>query len=172
MTKNLYNIRQQVAWLTLIPLLIMAVCLEAFFLHSRFSDLDQGLLERGKLIARQLASSSEYGVFSDNRVFLQNIANGALQQTDVRGLLILNAASETLVEAGEFTNSSKNTGSDANPTRSLSPAKRTNTGENNNCHGSSNTMNKSDKKNALAIWFIPPSRPISDTFSANKIVRQ
>ncbi len=47
-----------------------------------------------------------------------------------------------------------------------------NTGANSNCHGSSNTTNDSDKKNALAIWLIPPSRPISDTFIANNIVRQ
>ena len=99
MTKKLYSIGRQVTLLTLIPLLIIAICLEAFFLHSRFSDLDQGLLERGKLIARQLASSSEYGVFSNNHGFLKNIANGVLQQADVRELVILNAASETLIEA-------------------------------------------------------------------------
>ncbi|HEU0234397.1 MAG TPA: ATP-binding protein [Gallionella sp.] len=97
-----FSIRQQVAWLTLTPLFIMAVGLESFFLHSRFSDLDQGLLERGKLIARQLASSSEYGVFSNNQAFLQNIANGVLQQPDVRSVVILNAASESLVNVGEF----------------------------------------------------------------------
>lgn len=103
-----FSIRRQVAWLTLIPSLIMVVSLEAFFLHSRFSDLDQGLLERGKLIAHQLASSSEYGVFSSNQTFLQNIANGVLQQPDVRGLVILDAASETLISAGEFSGSIKN----------------------------------------------------------------
>ena len=58
-----FSIRQQVAWLTLIPLFIMAVSLEAFFLHGRFSDLDQNLLERGRSIARQFAVSGEYGVF-------------------------------------------------------------------------------------------------------------
>ncbi|HET7832868.1 MAG TPA: ATP-binding protein [Gallionella sp.] len=97
-----FSIRQEVAWLTLIPLLVMTVGMESYFLHSRFSDMDRELLARGKLIARQFASSSEYGVFSTNRPFLRNIANGVLQQTDVRGLVILNAAAETLVSAGTF----------------------------------------------------------------------
>ena len=100
LTKNKYSIRQQVIFLTFIPMLVMTISLEAFFLHTRFSDLDNGLLERGKLIAHQLASSSEYGVFSNNTLFLQNIASGVLQQPDVRAVLILNAASEPLIAVG------------------------------------------------------------------------
>lgn len=97
-----YTIRQYVAALTLIPLLIMAASLEVFFLHDRSSDLDRDLLEHGKLIARQFASSSEYGVFSNNQSFLKSIAQGVLQQPDVQGVMIMNAASESLIEAGEF----------------------------------------------------------------------
>lgn len=103
-----FSIRRQIAWLTLFPLLLMVVSLESFFLYSRSSDLDQGLLERGKLIAHQLASSSEYGVFSGNQAFLRNIANGVLQQPDVRGLVILDSASETLISAGDLSGSLKN----------------------------------------------------------------
>lgn len=103
-----FSIRQQVAWLTLIPLFIMAVSLESFFLHNRFSDLDQNLLERGRSIARQFAVSGEYGVFSNNQAFLQNIANGVLHQPDVRGVVVLNSSSETLVKAGEFSRLPKN----------------------------------------------------------------
>ena len=107
-----FSIRQQVAWLTLIPLFIMAVSLEAFFLHGRFSDLNQGLLERGKSIAHQLASSSEYGVFSNNLAFLQNIAHVGLKQTDVRGVVILDPSLKTLASAGEFSLPLKNMFSD------------------------------------------------------------
>lgn len=103
MTRRL-SIRQQVTWLTLAPLFVMAISLESFFLFNRFSDLDQGLLERGKLIAHQLAASSEYGVFSNNQAYLQDIAEGVLVQADVRGVVILNSASETLVGTGEFSN--------------------------------------------------------------------
>lgn len=97
-----YGIRQQVAWLTLVPLLIMAVSMESFFLHGRFAEMDVDLLERGELIARQLAASSEYGVFSNNLEFLQGIANSYLNQADVRRTVILNADRKILVSAGEF----------------------------------------------------------------------
>ena len=103
-----YTIRQCVAWLTLIPLLIMAVSLETYFLHDRSSDLDRDLMERGKLIAHQLASSSEYGVFANNQSFLQNMAQGVLQQPDVSGVVILNGAAESLIEVGEFSSAAGN----------------------------------------------------------------
>lgn len=114
-----YTIRQYVACLTLIPLLIMAAGLETFFLHDRSSGLDHDLLERGKLISRQLASSSEYGVFSNNQPFLRNIAQGVLQQPDVRGVIILNAASESLIEAGVFSSAPENAKADATQATSV-----------------------------------------------------
>ena len=80
-----YTIRQYVAWLTLAPLLVMAVSLATFFLHTRSSDLNNSLMEHGQLIARQLASSSEYGVFANNKQFLQNITQGVLTTGCARG---------------------------------------------------------------------------------------
>jgi two-component system sensor histidine kinase BarA len=74
------SIRQHVAWLTLTPLLIITVSLEAFFLQDHFFDLDRNLLERGQLIARQLASGSEYGVFANNLSFLK-LGAGCLAAT-------------------------------------------------------------------------------------------
>lgn len=103
-----FSIRQYVAWLTLTPLLVITVSLEAFFLHDRFVEMDMELLERGQLIVHQLASSSEYGVFSDNQFFLQDIAQGVLQQPDVQGVIILDADSGVLVDVGEFFGVPKN----------------------------------------------------------------
>jgi len=102
MTLKRLSLRQYFEGLTLIPLVILAFGMEAYFLHDRYSDLDDDLIDRGKLIARQLASSSEYGVFANNIPFLKNITQGVLQQPDVRGVSILNSASGNLVEAGEF----------------------------------------------------------------------
>ena len=97
-----YSIRQQVAWLTFVPLLIMAVSMESYFLHGRFAEMDVDLREQGELIARQLAASSEYGVFSNNLEFLQSIANSSLSQADVRRTVILNSDHRILVSAGEL----------------------------------------------------------------------
>ena len=111
-----YSIRQQVAWLTLTPLLVMAVSLESFFLHDRYKALDDGLAERGRLIAHQLAVGSEYGVFSNNLSFLQNLAQAVLQQPDVHGVIIQDDASVSLVEIGDFSGMQKN--SDAGAVKS------------------------------------------------------
>ena len=104
---NEFNIRRYVEWLTLVPLLVMAVCLETYFLHDRFTGLENDLQERGKLIARQLAATSEYGIFSDNRDFLHRNAQAVLQQPDLRGVIILSATAESLSVAGEFSDTTK-----------------------------------------------------------------
>lgn len=80
----------------------MATGLGTYFLLSRFADMDENLQDRGNLIARQLASSSEYGVFSHNRDFLQNIVQGVLEQPDVRGVMIFDSTGTNLIEAGSF----------------------------------------------------------------------
>ena len=108
------SIRQFVAGMTLIPMLTMTVSLEAYFLQDRSEHLDHDFVERARLIARQFASSSEYGVFSGNQPFLQNIAQGVLQQPDVRGVMVLDAASESLLEMGDFSREPWGATSDAN----------------------------------------------------------
>ena len=117
-----YGIRQYVAWLTLIPLIVIAVCLELFFLHNYFAELDRHIAERGKLIASQLESSSEYGVVSNNLPFLQGIAHAVSQQEDVRGLVILNSAPSILVESGDFSSTARNALAD---TKWMSPGNQT-----------------------------------------------
>ena len=97
-----YSISNYVIWLTLVPLLVVVLLLEALFLHERFAAIDDELLGRGELITSQLVSSAEYGVFSKNQLFLKNIAQDILQQEDVDGVIILNAASDLLAETGRF----------------------------------------------------------------------
>ena len=96
-----YGIRLHVALLTLIPLLVMAGSLGAFFLHDRFAQMDRDLLTRGQLIGRQLAASSEYGVFSNNRIFLSGVTKGALLEEDVKAVMLLNGAGKVIEAAGE-----------------------------------------------------------------------
>ena len=101
MTNMRYGIRKHFAWMTLLPLLVMAVGLESYFLTDRYSDLDRDLLTRGQLLARQLAASSEYGVFSSNRSFLTDLTKSTLREADVQAAIVLNAASEVLVASGD-----------------------------------------------------------------------
>ncbi len=102
MMRKKFSIRTHVIWFTLFPLMIMVILLEAFLLHDRYADLDHNLIARGQQMVRQLAASSEYGVFSGNRMYLDGIAQSALQEADVRGIALINAQQQVLAKAGEM----------------------------------------------------------------------
>jgi len=95
-----YGIERQTLLIALIPILVMAVLLENYFIYSRFADLDDALLERSKMMAHQLASSSEYAVFSGNITLLQQNSNDALAQQDVSRIVVLDASSNLLIDGG------------------------------------------------------------------------
>ncbi len=84
-----HSIGRHVAWLSLFPLLIMAIGMETFYLNDRFKDLDSDLIQRGKLIARQIAAGSEYGVFSRNKEALRELAEKTLLEPDIVSIMIL-----------------------------------------------------------------------------------
>jgi signal transduction histidine kinase len=94
-----FGIERQTMAVALIPILILAVLLETSFILARIADLDQALKDRASLIARQLASSSEYAAFAGNRVLLQQQAEVALAQQDVTGVFILDAEGKVLASA-------------------------------------------------------------------------
>jgi signal transduction histidine kinase/ActR/RegA family two-component response regulator len=91
-----FGIRGQITALTLIPLLVVVVSMESYFLGDRFADLDNDLQEHGKLLARQLAGSAEYGVFSNNQAFLESITDYTLTQADVQSIAIVDSGSRIL----------------------------------------------------------------------------
>lgn len=99
---KLPGIRQQMLLLTLLPLMLLVTLGAAVFVHWHFSNLDQELENRAKLIAHQLASSSEFGVFSGDIVYLQQIAQSTLEQPDVRGLVVLDKNDRVMLAAGGF----------------------------------------------------------------------
>lgn len=86
-----YGIEMQAMAVALIPILMLAVLLETSFIMGRIADLDLALKERASLIARQLASSSEYAAFSGNRILLQQQAEVVLAQQDVTAVYIFDA---------------------------------------------------------------------------------
>jgi signal transduction histidine kinase/ActR/RegA family two-component response regulator len=95
-----YGIKRQTLAVAVIPMLILALLLESYFTFTRFADLDRALFERAKLIVRQLASSSEYPVFSGNQSLLQQQVDTAFAQQDVNSIFVLDAESKYLVGAG------------------------------------------------------------------------
>jgi len=94
-----FGIERQAMAVALVPILILAILLGASFIFARIVDLDQTLLDRARLIARQLASSVEYAVFAGNRAFLQQQAELVLAQQDVVSVKVLNQQGEVIAEA-------------------------------------------------------------------------
>lgn len=94
------DIRARMLLAALLPVTLVAVLLSSVFLAGRYVDLDDAHQQRARSLARQLASASEYGLFSANTSSLQSIAAGALRESDVRSVLILDAQGQTLAVAG------------------------------------------------------------------------
>ena len=95
-----HGIERQTLAIAMIPILILALLLEGYFTYIRFADLDRGLFERAKLIVRQLASASEYPVFSCNQGLLQQQVEIAFSQPDVNAVIVLDANHAYLAGAG------------------------------------------------------------------------
>lgn len=118
--KRSYSFGSQVAWLSILPMIVLAAVLETFYLHERFTELDAELGLRASLIARQLAAASEYGLFSNNTEFLNDLANKTLQEPGVSSLLIMNQQEQLLVDV-------RRAGLDENKFRHFSTHLSTNT---------------------------------------------
>jgi len=95
-----FDIRDRMLLAALLPVTLVAVLLSSVFLAGRYADLDEAHQQRARSLARQLASASEYGLFSANTSSLQAIATGALREPDVRSVMILNAQGQALALAG------------------------------------------------------------------------
>lgn len=98
---KMVDIRTRMLLAALLPVTLIAILLSGVFLASRFGDLGEAYSQRARSLARQLATASEYGLFSDNITHLQTIASGALRESDVRSVAIVNAQGDVLVFAGK-----------------------------------------------------------------------
>lgn len=95
------SIERQTLFVTLVPLLVMAVLLESYFVITRFADMDRALQERSQLLAHQLAASCEYAVFSGNGVMLKQNVDAAFSYEDVMYVGVQDAKSRLLLESGK-----------------------------------------------------------------------
>lgn len=95
------SIRRRVLAVALVPVAMVVVFLSAVFLLGRIGDIDEAHDLRVRSLVRQVASASEYGIFSANIDSLQQIAAGVLREPDVRSVQILDAHGTVLARAGE-----------------------------------------------------------------------
>ena len=98
--KNL-GIKSRVIILGTIPALLFAIILAGYAISNVFGVLNQSLLDRGRVIASQLAPAAEYGVISGNSLILQKLVQKVLASgSEVRTVLVLNNKGQVLALSG------------------------------------------------------------------------
>jgi two-component system sensor histidine kinase BarA len=92
------RIHNRILLSSLLPTVVIAIVLGAYFINTRIQDLDAALNDRGSAIANQLAPASEYGVFAGNHDILRALAEAALREEDVARITVLDRSRRPLVQ--------------------------------------------------------------------------
>ncbi len=94
------GIKGRVLLLTLLPTSLMALVLGGYFTWMQQSDLHAQLLQRGEMIAEQLAPLVAPAMSRQDSDLLERIATQSLEQTDVRAVTFLAPDRTPLAHAG------------------------------------------------------------------------
>jgi len=90
----------RIAVISMLPAITLVVLVGGLSIWLRFHDLDAGLRQRGLLLARQLASASDYGVFSGNSSALQSLAQSVAGERGVAAVQIRARDGRVLASVG------------------------------------------------------------------------
>ncbi|GGJ90833.1 response regulator [Pseudomonas matsuisoli] len=94
------GIKGRVLMLTLLPTSMLALVLGGYFIWMQLSDMQRQLLQRGQMIAEQLAPLAAPALQKGDAALLQRIASTALEQPDVRAVSFLQPERKRLAHAG------------------------------------------------------------------------
>ena len=97
---NKLGIKGRVLLLTILPALLMATLLGGYFIWMQLHDLQAQLLQRGEMIAEELAPLAAPAMGRNNAELLERIAVQTLEHSDVRSVTFLDANREVLAHAG------------------------------------------------------------------------
>jgi diguanylate cyclase (GGDEF)-like protein len=96
------HIRSRVLVLAILPALMIAVLLTAHATKQSLSELDNGLHERGRTIALQLAAAAEYGVVSGNAAILRALVQQTMNQGNaIQSVMVIDNLGRTLAVSGK-----------------------------------------------------------------------
>lgn len=94
------DIRARMFLAALLPLALISTLLASWTLFVRYDDVQSAYEQRNRLVSRQIAMASEYGLFSGNQTQLQGLAASALHEADVRWVGIVDQHGAVLASAG------------------------------------------------------------------------
>ena len=95
------TIQRRVLVIALLPAALIALALTAYHVHTRLTEAERMVLDRGHGLARHLAPLSEFGVISGNRELLQSLARSARAEDEtIARVTIRDARGRILARAG------------------------------------------------------------------------
>lgn len=97
---NKLGIKGRVLLLTILPASLMALVLGSYFTWMQLYELQGQLLQRGEMIATELAPLSATALGRKDKVLLSRIASQTLEQADVRAVSFLDIDRSLLAHAG------------------------------------------------------------------------
>ena len=77
------DLRGRLMALAMVPVIVFAIVWGAYIIRERSDDLRLQLQQRAQLLARQLATAADYGIFSGNASALQNLTSAVSRETSV-----------------------------------------------------------------------------------------
>ncbi len=92
-----WSINKRVLFLALLPTFLIALSLASYFSFNRYIYIEEALHMKGQLIADNLSSSSEYGIFTNNRQMLERRLNKALLINDLTNITITDIQNNVLI---------------------------------------------------------------------------
>jgi signal transduction histidine kinase/ActR/RegA family two-component response regulator len=95
------SVRARALWLALLPATMACLALSGLFLWSHWNESHDNLADRGRSLVRQLASASEYGIYSGNTDVLKALASSILNEPDVHTVAMFGAGGDLLVHLGK-----------------------------------------------------------------------
>jgi signal transduction histidine kinase len=95
-----WDIGLRVLLAAVVPTTLIAIVLGLYFTYARIGDLEREQYAHGMVLARQLAPASEYGVFSENREFLQQLTDALVRESAVSGAAVMSANGRVLARSG------------------------------------------------------------------------
>ena len=104
---NHLTLRSRLLILTLLPSMLIAITLVAYFTLSSIRSLESDLRAKGMATVRYLAPISEYGIIAGQIESLHGLAQAAVQQSGVKAALIANHNGRAIAVSGRVSLSSE-----------------------------------------------------------------
>jgi len=95
-------VRTRVLLAALLPIALVAALLSVVFLVGRVGDLDVAHQQRALALARQIAATAEFGLFTDNQEALKSVAHAGTREQDVRAVAIIGRDGNIAAQAGHW----------------------------------------------------------------------